>query len=229
MFIIDTSCMLAPSHQELSRLVQSWVVHVRRLTELLAIKLGGYRPERHAPQDWTRQYQTGAWTYLEDLSERPRYSIMAGYLDALSPCRILDVGCGEGLLARKILHLPFITYVGIDVSPAPVATAQEALGDDLRLTFAVADAESYDPDRMFDAIVFSECLNYLSDPVGIVERYSKSIASNGSIIISLFQSPRADKAWEMLKPITKFIDCVNIAHHSGKRWTIKLLKPHARC
>jgi SAM-dependent methyltransferase len=162
---------------------------LRRLTELLAIKLKGYRPERHMPEDWTRQYETGAWAYLADLSERPRYSVMVGYLAALAPRHILDVGCGEGLLARKIRHLPFETYVGIDFSPAPVAAARAALGDDLRLTFAVADAESYQPATEPDAIIFSECLNYLSDPVGIIEHYSKSIASNGFIIISLFQSP----------------------------------------
>jgi SAM-dependent methyltransferase len=202
---------------------------LRRLTELLAIKLKGYRPERHRPEDWTRQYETGAWAYLADLSERPRYSVMVGYLAALAPRHILDVGCGEGLLARKIRHLPFETYVGIDFSPAPVAAARAALGDDLRLTFAVADAESYQPATEPDAIIFSECLNYLSDPVGIIEHYSKSIASNGFIIISLFQSPRADKAWEMLRPVAEIMDCVNIAHHSGKRWTIKLLTPRAHC
>ena len=152
-----------------------------------------------------------------------------GEFAALAPRPILDVGCGEGLLARKIRHLPFETYVGIDFSPAPVAAARAALGDDLRLTFAVADAESYQPATEPDAIIFSECLNYLSDPVGIIEHYSKSIASNGFIIISLFQSPRADKAWEVLRPVAEIMDCVNIAHHSGKRWTIKLLTPRAHC
>ena len=205
------------------------MVHLRRLSELLAIRLRGYHPERQTPEDWTRQYETGAWAYLADLSERPRYSIMVGYLAALAPGRILDVGCGEGLLARQIRHLPFQSYVGIDISPAPVTAAQAALGDDSRLAFVVADAERYQPDALSDAIIFSECLNYLSDPVGIVEHYSKSIASNGFIIISLFQSPRADKAWEMLQPIAEIMDCVNIAHQSGKRWTIKLLAPHAPC
>ena len=210
-------------------MVQSKVVQVRHLRELLAIRLKGYHPERHAPEDWTRQYEAGAWAYLADLSERPRYSIMVGYLAALAPRRILDVGCGEGLLARKIGHLPFQSYVGIDISPAPVAAAQAALGHDRRLSFVVADAERYRPASVADAIIFSECLNYLSDPVGIVEHYSKSIASNGFIIISLFQSPRADKAWEMLRPIGKIMDCVNIVHQSGKRWTIKLLAPPAHC
>jgi SAM-dependent methyltransferase len=97
------------------------------------------------------------------------------------------------------------------------------------VSFVVAEAESYRPDAEFDAVIFSECLNYLSDPVGIVARYSKSLASNGFIIISLFHSPRADKAWEMLQSATEFIDSVNIAHHSGKRWMIKLLKPSRHC
>jgi 2-polyprenyl-3-methyl-5-hydroxy-6-metoxy-1,4-benzoquinol methylase len=201
----------------------------RRLSELLATRFRGYRPERHTPEDWTRQYEAGAWAYLSDLSERPRYSVLVGYLAALAPGQILDVGCGEGLLARKIRHLPFQTYVGIDFSPAPVAAARTALGDDLRLTFVVADAETYQPDTVFDAVIFSECLNYLRDPVGIIEHYSKSISSNGNIVVSLFQSPRADKAWEMLRPVAEIMDCVNVAHHSGKRWTIKLLRPCAHC
>jgi SAM-dependent methyltransferase len=209
--------------------MQSKVVQLRRLSELLAIRLKGYHPERHTPEDWTRQYETGAWAYLAELSERPRYSVMVGYLDALAPGRILDVGCGEGLLARKIRHLPFQNYIGIDISPLAVAAARAALGDDLRLSFAVADAENYQPEMVSDAIILSECLNYLSDPVSIINHYSKSISSNGFIIISLFESPRADKAWEMLRPVGEIMDCVNIAHHSGKRWTIKLLTLRARC
>jgi hypothetical protein len=64
-------------------LVQSKVVLLARLTERLAIRLRGYHPERHTPDDWTRQYEAGAWAYLADLSERSRYSIMVGYLAAL--------------------------------------------------------------------------------------------------------------------------------------------------
>src|SRR5262245_52903904 len=219
----------ACSHPKSFQRVQSKVVGLSRLKELLAIRLKGYHPERHAPEDWTRQYEAGAWAYLADLSERPRYSIMVGYLAALAPRRILDVGCGEGLLARKIGHLPFQCYVGIDISPAPVEAARAALGHDPRFSFVVADAEKYQPAIVSDAIIFSECLNYLSDPLGIVEHYSKSIADNGSIIISLFQSPRADKAWEMLRPTAEIMDCVNIAHQSGKRWTIKLFSPCVHC
>jgi SAM-dependent methyltransferase len=202
---------------------------IRRWSEFLAIRLKGYHPERHASEDWTRQYEEGAWAYLADLSERARYSVMAGYLSEVGPDRILDVGCGEGLLARGIRHLPFRSYVGIDFSPAAIAAARATLAQDSRLTFLIADAESYRPEAEFDAVVFSECLNYLSDPLGMVTHYSKSVAGNGWLIISLFHSPRADKAWEMLKSIAEVKDSVNISHHSGKRWTIKLLTPRGRC
>jgi hypothetical protein len=33
----------------------------------------------------------------------------------------------------------------------------------------------------------------------------------------------------MLGPVGQMIDCVNIAHQSGKRWTIKLLTLRAHC
>jgi len=198
---------------------------IRRWSEFLAIKLKGYHPERHTPEDWSRQYQDGAWAYLADLSERARYSVIAGYVAEIEPGRILDDGCGEGLLARGIRHLPFRSYLGIDFSPAAIAAARAGLGTDKRLDFAVADAESYQTEAEFDAIVFSECLNYLNDPVGVVQHYGKSIAANGSLIVSLFQSPRADKAWSMLEAIATVRDSVSISHHSGKRWTIKLLAP----
>jgi SAM-dependent methyltransferase len=202
---------------------------IRRWGEFLALKFKGYHPERHTPEDWSRQYESGAWAYLADLSERARYSVIAGYLGEVAPDRVLDVGCGEGLLARDIRHLPFRSYVGIDFSPAAIAAARAKLAQDDRLSFLLADAESYRPAAVFDAVVFSECLNYLSDPLAMVTHYSKSIAANGSLIISLFQSPRADKAWAMLNSIAEVKDSVSIAHHSGKRWTIKLLTLRGRC
>jgi SAM-dependent methyltransferase len=202
---------------------------LRRLTEFLAIKFKGYHPESRSPQDWTRQYEDGAWAYLGDLSERTRYSVMAGYLTELEPCRILDVGCGEGLLARTIRHLPFEAYVGLDWSLAPVAAARTAFVEDRRFTFKVADAETYRPDTAADAVIFSECLNYLSNPLGIIEHYSNWIGANGFMIISLFQSPRANKSWKLMSPISDVVDSVSITHHTGKRWTIKLLRPRVPC
>jgi SAM-dependent methyltransferase len=52
------------------------------------------------------------------------------------PCRVVDVGCGEGRLARDLKHLGY-EVVGIDASPTLLAAAREA---DPGGTYELADA-----------------------------------------------------------------------------------------
>ena len=64
--------------------------------------LARVRPRDPAPSagTWDAQYAAGRWAYLGELPELARFSVLAGYLRHFKPGgAILDVGCGEGVLA----------------------------------------------------------------------------------------------------------------------------------
>jgi SAM-dependent methyltransferase len=55
---------------------------------------------------WDREYATGEWAKLGDPAEMPRYAMIAGYSRTLDPAAsVVDIGCGEGHLARAVSQL----------------------------------------------------------------------------------------------------------------------------
>src|ERR1700741_4727116 len=65
-------------------------------------------------QTWEAQYAAGKWDYLAELSELSRFSILAGYICHLKPGgAVLDTGCGQGALLRRLPSDSYSRYVGI--------------------------------------------------------------------------------------------------------------------
>src|SRR4051794_34988953 len=81
-------------------------------------------------------------------------------LDLLAPRageRILDLGCGDGVLSRRLLDLG-CAVVGVDASAAQIAAARR-LGVDAR----VMDGEALVFDSEFDAVFSNAALHWMKD------------------------------------------------------------------
>jgi len=94
---------------------------------------------------------------------------VAGRLAAALPplaegTRVLEVGCGTGLLTRHLLaRLPAsATLLASDLSPGMIAAASAALADP-RLSFAVMDAEAPETAGSFDLIASSLAAQWFTD------------------------------------------------------------------
>ena len=100
-------------------------------------------------------------------------------LSSLRDPRILDVGCGTGLLARA-LSPRSAAVTGIDPNPGSIATARRSVQ---QATFAVATAESLPFEAgAFDGIVFLNSLHHVPDPRrGLLE--AKRVSRSGSTIV----------------------------------------------
>jgi 2-polyprenyl-3-methyl-5-hydroxy-6-metoxy-1,4-benzoquinol methylase len=148
----------------------------------------GRRPAIRAPAaadaaEWDRQYAAGRWDYLEQLPELARHSVLAGYAAFLRPGgSILDVGCGRGVLCRRLSPTSFSRYLGVDLSRSAIEGMPAV--DDARCTFLTADAEHYAPTERFDTIVFSEVLYYFRAPLVAVERYRQALRDDGIMLVS---------------------------------------------
>lgn len=92
--------------------------------------------------------------------------------------RILEMGCGDGILLAEIAHLmPDAKLTGIDLIASDIAIARERLP---HATFVTGDFLTYSFDRAsFDAIV-SHLVFMLSGPLEpVLERVRGALASGG--------------------------------------------------
>jgi SAM-dependent methyltransferase len=160
--------------------------------------------ERYSKESWQRQYRpiadwdamfrAGNWDYLASPGEAPRYALIAGYLhrlaaaDGSDPIRVLDAGCGQGILA-DYLDPARITLTGFDPSPTAIARARSRPHNQ-HGTWLVAgvDPIPLPPSARFRAIVFNEVLPALPDPMGTLASYRALLEPGGMFVLSLFQS-----------------------------------------
>jgi 2-polyprenyl-3-methyl-5-hydroxy-6-metoxy-1,4-benzoquinol methylase len=173
---------------------------------------------------WESQYRAGQWTFLQELEQMTRYSVIAGYIHALArKDALLDVGCGEGILLDRLGAHDFSKYVGIDISQTAVELAGKKRGD--RSSFLQADAEHFLPAESFDAIIFNEVLYYFADPLAVAQRYSSRLRPGGVLISSLYMdSERARATARLLRRAFPIIDEVKVCSHENT-WLISVFAP----
>ena len=202
--------------------------HAARWLKLLADR--GRRSDGllQSAQTWEAQYAAGRWDYLGQLSELARFSVLAGYICHLKPGgTVLDTGCGQGVLLRRLPASCYSRYVGIDLSGSAISVAQEHANE--RSTFLAADCEEYSPAEQFDVIVFNEVLCCLSDPLATVERYARSLNPGGLLLVSLCTAARGSATiLSQLKRAYATVDEVRVVH-SGRKvsWVVAALRPQA--
>lgn len=200
---------------------------MKRLKDVISgpvFKLVGYRPQQVSISTWDREYRDGNWTYLESIGSIAGLASILGYCQFLSPDAILDVGCGAGALAAKLKLLPYKSYLGIDISAEAIAQAG-ALGD-ARTAFAVAEANQFQTDRAFDAVVFNQCMNYLPDPAATMAHYLRFLGPDGRIIVSMCDTARSRAAWPLVERDMRIEDWMSYAQAEGRGLT-KVLRPRA--
>lgn len=171
-----------------------------------------------------QQYESGRWDFLRGLGELGRFSVVVGYVNALAvDGALLDVGCGEGLLFRRLQRRDGSRYLGLDLSAAAIAKASEGGAG----PFVCVDAETYVPADTFDAIVFNESLYYFTDPLATAARYFTALQPNGIVIVSTYaRSRRARSILRALKRAYVLVDETAVSH-GADAWICSVLATSA--
>lgn len=178
------------------------------------------------------EYARGSWDYLRGPGELARFSVLAGYCHYLKPGgRILEIGCGEGILQERLDRSRYSRYVGLDISAEAIARAEvREPGADGRAAFVCADAAAWEPGETFDLIAFNECLEYFDDPVALVRRYEPALAPHGLFLVSMFaglDTTRTRRIWRWLEEVYRVEDATRVTNHAGLTWVLKVLRPCA--
>lgn len=135
---------------------------------------------------WNSQYYEGRWNYLSSPEQRPRYVLLADWCRTyFAAPSVLDVGCGEGLLARELSCVPGPTYHGIDFAEAALVVGRDRAGELPLTTFEMASMEGYEPTHQFDVVIFDESLYCCTDPLGTLGRYARYLTPAGGLLLSI--------------------------------------------
>ncbi len=103
----------------------------------------------------------------------------ASVLELLAPCageRILDLGCGDGVLTAKIVAAG-AAVVAVDAAPDMVAAAR-ARGIDAR----VMDAQYLSFDREFDAVFSNAALHWMRPPEAVLAGVRRALRPGGRFV-----------------------------------------------
>jgi 2-polyprenyl-3-methyl-5-hydroxy-6-metoxy-1,4-benzoquinol methylase len=138
--------------------------------------------------NWDGAFEKGTWDFLSGLGELPHYALVAAYAHKLlKKGRLLDAGCGGGMLA-DYLDLSRFEYVGFDISASAVAAAKRRVGAG---SFFESSIERFHSDHhgKFDAVIFCETVQYIRMPMETIDAFRNHLAENGVIIVSIYQPP----------------------------------------
>lgn len=194
---------------------------LRKFKKILNMAIYTIYPSDQA--SWDSQYLRGVWDHMNDLNQLGRYSIIIGYLKLFKlGGSILDVGCGDGLIQKKLATNDYSKYIGIDLSTEAIRRASKIAGENVQ--FISKDMEKYDTNEKFDAIIFNESVYYVGDSrvLNLLKKYKRYIKEDGIFIISMFQHKRSNNIWQTVDSIYSPIDGTKITNKSGDIWIVKV-------
>jgi len=130
-----------------------------------------------------------------------RVEVLARHMADLLPegtgGRVLDVGCGDGSIARTVMeHRPDLEIVGIDVLVRPTTHVPVTLFDGQVIPH---------PDRSFDAVMFVDVLHHTDDPAVLLAEAARVAPT---VVI---KDHLADGL--LARPTLRAMDWVGNAHH----------------
>lgn len=128
--------------------------------------------------DWDARFYRRHTGFVSDLGQP--------VLDLLDPRpgeRILDVGCGDGILAAQLVERG-CEVVAIDSSPDMV-TAARGRGVDARLLDAVDLAATAELDGRFDAVFSNAALHWMHPMGAVVRGMARVLQPSGRLVAEL--------------------------------------------
>ncbi|GAA3891347.1 methyltransferase domain-containing protein [Saccharothrix violaceirubra] len=134
-------------------------------------------------------------------------------LDEISPGdRVVEVGCGRGLGARRALTRAPSSVVGVDVTPEQVERARSA-GTDPRLEFVVGSADDLPlSDDSSDLLISVEAAQHFADLSAFFREAARVLVPGGRLVLTTFFAADDDAGPKLSALLETFASGLDRAH-----------------
>lgn len=113
---------------------------------------------------------------------------MLPWVEALRPCRAIDVGCGTGRWTERL------GAIGLDASPAMLAVAARKPG--LRGRLAAADAAALPvASGWADLVLCTLTFGHVRDQASAMHEFARVLRPGGTLLLSDFHPDAAARGW----------------------------------
>jgi 2-polyprenyl-6-hydroxyphenyl methylase/3-demethylubiquinone-9 3-methyltransferase len=150
-------------------------------------------PRAHAnPQELSKFDRLAARWWDVDGESRPLHDLNPARLNylaeriSLKGARVLDVGCGGGILSESLARAGALT-MGIDLAPGVIDVARLHLhesGQTVEYRLASVEALAAEMPGAFDAITCMEMLEHVPDPGSVVAACATLLKPGGRLFLS---------------------------------------------
>ena len=107
-----------------------------------------------------------------------------GRIDLLPENRVLDVGCGTGVLLEALSNTtPGTLLAGVDPSADMLVVARQRLDETVSLKQGYAEKLPF-PEEAFDVVISTNALHYFRNPTGALLEMYRVLAPDGRIAIT---------------------------------------------
>jgi 2-polyprenyl-6-hydroxyphenyl methylase/3-demethylubiquinone-9 3-methyltransferase len=122
-------------------------------------------------------------TYIRDAAAR-KFERNVRSLNCLSGLRILDIGCGAGLLCEPLTRLG-AQVIGVDPSASNIAAARlHADKGHLSIDYRCTTVEDMDARERFDIVLAMEVVEHVSDVGMFLSRCTTMLKPGGLMVVS---------------------------------------------
>ena len=174
-----------------------------------------YEPAVWNSERWESEYGSGTLDYFGSIVELARYSVLVGYLGHVGRGgRLLDVGCGQGLLRSRIPDEWVGEYVGVDPTVEAIAQA-EALGAP-RSRFVVGTVADAVGDGPFDVTFCNEVLSVVPEPAALADALVDVTRPGGHVLTSIWRHPGDTTLWKLLEKRLELVDAVEVKNRANR-------------
>jgi SAM-dependent methyltransferase len=198
-----------------------------KIKTLYATYFWKYQEDKFSKEELDNEYKKGIWNYLAGITELSRFSVVVGYCHFLKDYpSILEIGCGEGVLCRRLCPSKYERFIGIDIAPEAIKRAKEL--ENSKNRFICSDAWNFKTDEKFDIIVFNECLNYISDTIGLIKKYAKCLNDDGVFIASIHSDyKRSTYIGNAIKANFQITSETTVKNELNQQWCITVFKSNS--